>query len=288
MQKRLLFIFILTNFIFLRCGYDNKNKQSSVKISHKFKEEKEKLGDTLFLDFRENMTFKMLKRTIKKLIHENKLEYYGSNSIAFRFLINDLEFIMPIDFCSKGTYFELNDTLNQANFLLDEIILNETECSNLYDNSGDYKLIGECFKEIFRKNLLNLYLSKYKFKKLEKTIFNQMVARTLTDEEHKKESLKPKNEQHYIKIIDLPNGKSILHVNEDDKIIIKCGYGYSEHNIKFLEFKKIEIRYLSQKRIESKIIRFNESINKKNEEDKRKLDIEKKREARKKDIYKEI
>jgi hypothetical protein len=276
-KKIKLYFLTITILFFYGCT-NNENKSNQVikkEDKEKKKIEEPKLGDELFIGFRFNMNQNQILDKIKELRSKNKIERFGEITYGYRFLIDDLDFRMFFYFRSKGKEFyfkEKNETSR-----LDEIIFNETKCYDLTHTGGETTLEGECFPEINRKKLLQLYLSKYKFEKIEKTLINQSIYRFLNEKEREREALKPVGKRGAINIIKLPNGKSILYYNKDKGISIRCVYGYSEENTRTMGFKKIEIRYLTKERIDAQIEYFNEYLRvnaekeKKEEEEDRKL-----------------
>jgi hypothetical protein len=270
-------------------GDNNKNfgKVENLELIKKPNRVKLIFGDTLFLGFRENMPPNLVYQIAKRLVNEKKLESYNSEYYYFIFLHNGEEFRMPIDFYSHGEIIVLGDT-NKNELLLDEIILSETECYDLVDSYGKHELRGECFEEKFRKTLLEIYSSKYEFNKIEKPAYNEQILRFYNDEEKKIRRKKYPGKPLGWKTINLPNGKHILYINKEKGVSIKCYFGYSEHNTKTIQFKKIEIRYLSKNRLDAQIEEFTEYIKQEKENKKLKTEMERKKKEKEKEIIRDI
>ena len=273
-MKKCIITFVLLQCCLLLNGCtDNTKKNHSITKSHKEppndqKIEKPDLGDTLFLGFRVNMDLDQIKNKVEQLIKNGTLETTGGVAYAYRFYTDKQNFKLFLNFFSKGNQIYLEENQNEAR--LDEILLVESECFDEIGYDGITREVGECFEVSFREKLLQLYLSKYKFQKNNKVLKNQKILRWLTEEEKEMEKRKPrvKFEQRErrkpgiqlagMKEIQLPNGKSILYYNREKGISIKCNYGFSEKNVRTIQFQKIEIRYLSNKRLDDQIESFNE------------------------------
>jgi hypothetical protein len=289
MCKKIKLYFLTITILFFYGCTSNENKSNRVikkEVKENKKIEEPKLGDELFIGFRVNMNQNQILDKIKELRSKNKLERFGEITYGYRFLIDDLDFRMSFYFRSKGKEFYFKE--KNEKYRLDEIILNETVCHDLIGEKGVHTLTGECFPEINRKKLLQLYLSKYKFEKIEKTLINQSIYRFLNEKEREREALKPVGKRGAINIIKLPNGKSILYYNKDKGISIRCVYGYSEENTRTIGFKKIEIRYLTKERIDAQIEYFNEYLRINAENEKEKKEEEEDRKLKKNETLEDI
>ena len=287
MKKYILYFVLLECCLLINGCSNDTNKTHSIKKSHKEptndqKIEKPDLGDTLFLGFRVNMGLDQIENKLRQLYKNKTLGKMMRKGYTYRFFIDDQNYRLRLNFLSKGNSFLYTE--KQDNFLLDEILLEEIESYDLRGPDGLPSKKGERFRE----SLLKLYTSKYKFQKIVRTNENQTISRPLNSEERKIEDKKSWDKRAHYKEIKLPDAKSILFFNREKGVLIICDYGFSEQNIRTIQFQRIEIRYLIEKRIDHHIGIFNGYKKTELEEEEKRKKEEEKIKAKKEEVFENI